>query len=141
MSNNDHVGTVVSLNNGNAVIQFRRGTMCDHCGACEASGRDMMKIELQNRLGAKAGDLVRVSMSGRSLVTASVLAYVIPLALFLAGVLIGVQFSELTGIFLGILFCAVSFFVLRAVEKKVGRTDRFEPVMTEIMERKEEDHE
>ena len=122
MSNNDHVGTVVSLNNGNAVIQFRRGTMCDHCGA-------------------KVSDSVRVSMSGRLLVSASVLAYVIPLALFLAGILIDVQFSELTGILLGILFCGVSFFVLRAVERKIGPTKRYEPVMTEITERKEEEHE
>ena len=139
MSNTDHEGTVVSLNSGNAVIQFKRSSMCAHCGACEVAGRDSMRVELPNRLGAGVGDSVRVSMSGKSLVSASVLAYVIPLALFLAGVLIGVQFSELAGIVLGILFCGVSFFVLRAVERKIGPTKRYEPVMTEIIERKEEE--
>lgn len=139
MNNTDHEGTVVSLNRGNAVIQFKRGTMCDHCGACDAAGSGFMRVELENRCGAKVGDSVRVSMSGRTLVSASVLAYVIPLALFLCGILIGVQFSELMGIVLGILFCGVSFFVLRAVEKRIKPTKRFEPVMTGIIERKEEE--
>ena len=139
MNNTDHEGTVVSLHEGNAVIQFKRGSMCGHCGICEAAGRDSMRVELQNRLNAGIGDSVRVSMSGKALVSASVLAYAIPLVLFLAGVLIGVQFSELAGILLGILFCGASFFVLRAVEKRIRHTKRYEPVMTEIISRKDED--
>ncbi|MEG1523631.1 MAG: SoxR reducing system RseC family protein [Clostridia bacterium] len=136
---NPHSGIVTAVNGNLATIRFMRGKMCAHCGACLTVGEKELEMIVQNTLHAAVGDRVAVSIPARRVVQASLLAYAIPLVLLLFGVWLGGMISDLIGMLLGVLGCAIAFFILRYLEKKRRIKEKFEPRMTAILQQKEED--
>ena len=129
-----HIGTVDAVDGEYAVVSFERSSMCAHCGICEGSGdsTQQVKIRVKNTLNAKEKDRVCVSVSNRSLLSASLIAYVVPLLLFLAGLFLGRLISEIVSIVAAICFCASSFFILRYFDRKNRENHTFEPKMISI---------
>ncbi len=131
----DHAGVVTSLQGALAKVHFQRGSMCAHCGACLAVGEKEMEILADNSTaGAKPGDLVTVELSAGKVLRASVLAYVIPLIGLVAGVLLGSLLSEIAGVILGVGLCALSYALLRILDKKFQKRQTFRPRITGILE-------
>ncbi len=120
-------GIVTQVKGKTAKVRFQRSPQCSHCGACLTAGEHEMELELNNPVGAKVGDSVRVSLSPKRVVQASLLAYAIPLALLIAGVWIGSGVSDWFGLVLGIAACGVSYVILRFVEKHSRDKNRFKP--------------
>ena len=89
-----HTGTVVALCGDRAVIRFSRSPMCRHCGACFAAGETEMETSVENTLRAEVGERVAVELPPRRLLKASVLAYALPLAALLLGLLLGSSWGE-----------------------------------------------
>ena len=128
-----HVGTVTRIAAGQAAVRFQRGSMCAHCGACLAVGEKELEMLVPNTLAALVGDRVSVTMEARRVVQASLLAYMIPLVLLLAGVWAGSLVSDVMALALGVAGCGISFFILRWTERKRKRTNAFQPRMTAII--------
>ena len=120
-------GIVTEANEKTAKVRFQRSPQCSHCGACLTAGEHEMELELLNPVGAKVGDSVRVSLSPKRVVQASLIAYAIPLALLIAGVWIGSGVSDWFGLVLGVAACGVSYVILRVVEKHSRDKNRFKP--------------
>jgi len=93
-----------------------------------------MEIALPNTLGAKEGDRVAVDLSPKRVVQASLLAYALPLALLIAGVLVGSRIADWAGLALGIAACGLGYLILRVVEKSSSKKHSFQPRMTRILD-------
>ena len=118
------IGVVEKVENGMAVIRLTQGESCHACGArlvCtpgEAQGRSLTATD---PIGVRMGDRVQVSISGRSVLTATFLLYGAPLILLLAGVIAGMNwftryaelFSLLFGIGLVVLYALFLYFYSR----------------------------
>ena len=133
-STGSHIGIVTAINGGDAQIRFLRGSACAHCGACLTVGESEMEITLPNSLRAKVGDRVSVDLSPKRVVQASLLAYAVPLALLIGGVLLGSRISDWLGLALGVGACAVSFLLLRLVDKRIRKKKSFQPRMESIQD-------
>lgn len=59
---------------------------CHHCAGCGAV-RQTLTVQAENPISAQPGSLVYVESSGKTVLRAAALVYVLPLALFLAGYL------------------------------------------------------
>lgn len=137
--NDGHVGRVVALEADTAVVRFQRSSMCAHCGACLTFGDKEMECRVKNELNASVGDRVRVELSGRKIVGASLIAYCIPLAALLFGVLVGSRFSDLMSIILGLVCCGTGYLLLRVLDRRFQRVQSFRPHMITILTDEEED--
>jgi len=84
-------GTVVASGNGQLTLLFERPEACEKCGAC-GGRRHGHQVILPGE--AAVGDLVTVNMPEARVVSASALAYLIPLAGLLAGLIIGAGQAE-----------------------------------------------
>ena len=126
------VGLVTWTDGENAKVRFLRSSQCAHCGACLTSGEGEMEVELENTLGAKVGDQVRVALAPKRVVQASLLAYAVPLALLLLGVWAGSQISDVYALIFGVAGCAIGYVTLRLVDRGRGKRT-FRPKIEEIL--------
>ncbi len=135
-----HTGVVAAVEDGMAVVHFVRGSMCKHCGACMTAGDAQMEVRVENTLSAAVGDTVEVSLSASSMLTASALCYLFPLAGLLAGVFLGARISEAAALLLGLGLCGMCFLVLYLLDRLAFRKNRrFVPKLVRII--LEETHE
>ncbi len=91
-----HIGEVVSLKDGRVEVSLSRAAACDGCHAksvCTASsGKDesgrvrRMWVESSRVEEFEIGDRVEVSISYRVGVLAVIMAYIVPLVLFVAAI-------------------------------------------------------
>ena len=140
---NEH-GEVTAISGEVASVRFRRNSMCGTCGACGMTrGVQEITVDVENTLGAAVGDIVDVRIEARRALRATAVAYLIPLAFLVAGVVAGWFIGRATALFdtpevlaaiCGIALCAASYGVLWFIDKRVG--DRFKRayVMTDIIE-------
>jgi sigma-E factor negative regulatory protein RseC len=123
-----------------AETQSRSG--CSHCSteSCTTSvvaklfGVRRNRLVMENSLGARPGDQVKIGISDRSLVRASLMAYLMPL-LFMLGVtavgnLAGV--SEFILSLLALVGLAMGFFIVHWVSRG-GLSHRYEPRLLRIV--------
>ena len=134
-----HTGTVVAVCGDRAVIRFSRSPMCKHCGACFAAGETEMETSVENTLRAEVGERVAVELPPRRLLKASVLAYALPLAALLLGLLLGSSWGEVPAIVLGLCCCALAYVLLRILDRKFSRARTFEPRMLQRVNSTEEE--
>lgn len=101
------------------------GHSCDSCGGgCNSS--NSIILELENTLGAKAGEYVIVESKSSTILKTAFVAYIIPLMLMIVGVLIGMKVFEemgyanyeILGFFVGMVFLGTSYFILRYIDNK-----------------------
>jgi len=87
-------GTVIACENRQITVLFERPEACQKCGAC-GGGRHGHRITLADASGvAEMGDRISVDMPEARLISASALAYLIPLAGLLIGLLWGAGQAE-----------------------------------------------
>ena len=81
-----------------AWVKTTRSSACNHCSAknsCSAhGGGDSMLIKVENRVAARIGDRVLLTLKTKSLLKAAFLIYIFPILALLAGALIGAHFAE-----------------------------------------------
>ena len=129
-----HYGKVIRTEGDIAYVRFERSEMCNHCNVCISSGAHLMEAKCKNPVHAKEGNTVTVSFERKNLLKASLIAYIIPLVLFVAGLLIGNQISELFSAILSIVFCAGSFFVLKMINRKIDKEGSYVPQIDSVIQ-------
>ncbi len=140
----EEVGIVSQVTGATAkVIVKKRGT-CEGClasGVCESS-ENGMEIEAVNAVQAKKGQTVRVSIKPQAYLKGAVYVYGLPLAAFIAGVVIGKNIadaylgeldSDLVSVVFGFVLLVASFFVIRIWSKKTESKAEYKPVIEEIV--------
>ena len=94
---------------GTATLLVRRQSACSgdchQCGGCGAVGQTL-RICADNPIGAQAGEIVFVESSGKTVLSAAVLVYLVPLVLFVAGYLAATALQWRAGLVGGCCFAA-----------------------------------
>ena len=95
----EKIGKVLSIREDRAIVQFRLS--CGEDCACCPMGRlfvgksqDLCEMEAVNQAGALPGDTVRTEISPGAPLSAYSLAYGVPLAGFIIGVIAGAVFAS-----------------------------------------------
>lgn len=124
------IGQVVKIKKGRATVSFKRQSACDSCHMCAVT-KDGMKVEtlIPNSLDANVGDFVEVEMGGRFVLTAAVVAYIIPLLLVGAGIAIGTLFSEMIQFVLALVGLVIGIGIAIVIDKAVKKKKGFTPQM------------
>lgn len=117
------VGTVVSVNGNKFRVELVRGAGCKSCsmrGMC--FGRNTPAIfDLESDLDLKAGDRVQLEISPGTRVFSALLVFGLPLLfLFGAFMLARLWFAELPSIGIAFAATAISFFIIRCIDRRIG---------------------
>jgi len=129
---------------GWAEVVAERKDACDDCGAkhcCVSFGSSSeIVIKALNRAGAKAGDLVSITLSSGTVLKGAAVLYLIPLAGLMSGVLLGASLYQrlavsetgaaivfgFAGLFLGFIMTAL-------ISRWMSAHNRLTPVITGII--------
>ena len=133
-NSNIHIGKIIALKGNEALVAFQRSSMCNHCKACGIRDEQTMETYVLNEMSAKEGDSVIVELNSKTILKASLIAYIIPLCAFLTGLVLGIQFGNITAIVMPILFCLLSLFLLHYLDKKLKRKPIYRPHITKILD-------
>ncbi|MDD4568812.1 MAG: SoxR reducing system RseC family protein [Tepidanaerobacteraceae bacterium] len=85
---------VVSHNNDRAQVEIMRTTACDGCRGCSVGKQGTpLRVWVNNPINAKIGQSVEIELEATTLLSATFIAYGIPLLAFLAGIGMGYKVS------------------------------------------------
>ena len=116
------------------------------CEACSASGichpGEQEYMEASNPLGAQKGQKVKVVLAPQIYLKASIILYGIPMVVFVTAAILGKNValhygsttnSDLWAFIAGMGCMLVSFVFIRLYNKKVEKTQKYKPVIVEIL--------
>ncbi len=131
-------GTVLDSATGIARVHIE-SKACDNCHACGFGAvRDekSMDVNALNEVGAARGDSVHLEVSGRKVMNASAIVFLMPFGAFIAGFLLGYFLIGLwvsktpAALITGVVFLAASYYLVHVF----GNRMKFEFVIKEIVE-------
>ncbi len=113
------------------VVHIRESACSGDCHKCSGCGAAKQTIYLtaHNPIGAKVGDTVTVYSRSASVLAGAALLYLLPLALFIAGYLIG-QYLWQTGFWVGGLCFLLGVFLAVAYDRFVAKKKKAEYTIT-----------
>ncbi|HIU16776.1 MAG TPA: SoxR reducing system RseC family protein [Candidatus Ventricola intestinavium] len=117
-------GIVTEVNGDMLTIVFERHEACGDCHACMRGSNDCGKHTVKLRGKARQGDIVEVEMDDSHVMAASAMAYLIPLAGFLVGLVVGWGISrgmpsvnaEMLTALCAVLGTGAAYLVMRALD-------------------------
>ncbi len=136
-------GIVAEIVDGMAKVAIMKKSACEQCaasGVCHPGDQELM--EAVNPLGAKKGQKVKVVVAPQLYLKASIILYGIPMAVFVAAAIAGKNLalrfgsttnSDLWAFLAGTAALIVSFFFIRGYNNKVEKTQKYKPVIVEIL--------
>ena len=81
-----------TYDDGTALVAHLRQSACSgdchKCAGCGAVSQEML-LKVENTIGAKTGDMVRIESESAPVLRAAAILYLIPVLLFFVGYLIG----------------------------------------------------
>ena len=94
---------------------------CHKCSGCGAVQQNLL-LAAKNPIGARVGDLVVISSGSAVVLKAAAVLYLLPLALFLAGYLLG-QLLWQRGPLLGLCGVALGIAVIKIYDKRLSKKE------------------
>lgn len=145
------IGKVVATRSGRAKVEVRQSSICSHCelsSSCVYGTGGTRVVEVRDPLGVSAGQMVKIEFTGRGIVGASFLAYILPLLTLFGGAAVGFYLvggspSELWAGLGAAIGLAVGLIMSRLAGESLGRRGRLTPAITAIViseDRKEHEH-
>jgi sigma-E factor negative regulatory protein RseC len=136
-------GIVAEVEGDIARVSILAKSACEKCsasGVCHPGDQEFM--EAANPLGAKKGQKVKVVLAPQMYLKASIILYGIPMTVFVAAAIAGKNLAEKFGaeansdlwaFVAGMMCLFVSFFFIRSYNNKVAKTQKYKPVIVEII--------
>ncbi|HHV27756.1 SoxR reducing system RseC family protein [Anaerosalibacter bizertensis] len=140
----DQVGLVTKIKDDNiAEVKIKRMTACgDSCescsGICHVPG---IVITVPNTLNANVGDEIELRAKGESILKYAMITYMIPFCMLLIGIFasmyifksMGIKSYENYSFLVGLVFLAISYVILRKIDKKIEKTNNLSFEMVKIL--------
>lgn len=135
---------VVSVEGDNAWVETERRSSCGSCSAkgcgtgalSKVLGAKKQQMKVQNPVGAKAGDTVVLGIEEGVLLQGSIMVYILPLVLMLAGGLLGESLAPQWGsgpegpsLLFGLLGLFAGFYWLRVYNRRCADNPKFTAVI------------
>jgi sigma-E factor negative regulatory protein RseC len=138
-------GIVAEISGDNAKVAVLKKSACESCaaaGVCHPEDADRSLLEAANPLGAVKGQKVKVVLAPQVYLKASIILYGVPMIALVSGAILaknislrfGEVHSDLWAFLAGMGAMSASFFVIRAYNNKVAKTQKYKPVIVEILE-------
>ncbi len=138
----EETARVIEVSNGRLIAETASRSSCSHCGAgsCSTSvvarlfGLRRNRLLIANTLGARVGDEVVVGIPDQVLVSASLLAYLLPLVAMLGVTAVGdrLGMGEFALSLLALAGLALGFFTVRWHLRR-SASQRYEPRLVRIV--------
>lgn len=138
----DQVGFVIKTYDDKAQLEIRRTSGWGGCKGC-ASSCDVKShiIILKNSLNAKVGDLVEIEGEAKNILKYAFIAYMIPFIFLVLGITLSIGYFrdngyasfELLSFGVGLISLFISFFIVRAFDRKIAANDKDAIRMTRIV--------
>jgi positive regulator of sigma E activity len=124
-------GVIVSSQGEIVQIQINKGERCDGCHGCISLGTGFMLVEARNATSASTGDIVDVEIDPRRVIGHSVLLFIFPITMMIAGYFVSMklfsgngQGSENPGILGSLAGFILALFILKTVDNYWGRSNK-----------------
>lgn len=125
------IGVITEIINNEAIVMLASSASCGNCGCSVKTRKDgelcdnNQYIKVNNKIDGKVGDPVSVEFKTSEMLKTSIMLYLIPLILLVAGIFLGmsVQTNELISFLIGVVFMAISYIVLNKLDKKQSKDD------------------
>lgn len=96
---------------------------------------------LPNNLEAKVGDFVEIKGEAKNILKYMMVVYMIPFVMLIMGILVGmkslknleISSYEPLSFLIGLVFMAFGYFIVKIIDKKIGKTDEIIIRMTRII--------
>ncbi len=124
-------GKVVAAEGGELEVCFERPEACAHCGACGGQKEETL-VKIPGDV--PVGRWIDVDMPEKQVLKASILAYVLPLILLLAGLALGSALFEQEALWAltGIACMGLAWLILHLIEKRMKRRDVWQPKIVNV---------
>lgn len=145
----EELAIVVKKKKKKAEVKITRYSACSKCDkSCSLAGdshdQDEIVLEVEDRIGVTTGDQVLVEMEKGNLLFATVVVYVIPIFLMIAGYFFGVWIAslldivaiELAGIAGTFIFLTFSFLINKLFDSYFEKSSSFQPKIKRVINRK-----
>jgi sigma-E factor negative regulatory protein RseC len=134
---------VIAVNGERLWVETESRSACSHCASSSCtssvvsrlSGIKRNRLELQNSLGARAGERVMIGIPDTLLVGASVWAYLVPLGFMLVLTVIGdvLGMHEMLQSLLALAGLASGFILVRWMTRREASRQRYTPQLLRIV--------
>ncbi|MFW6264931.1 MAG: SoxR reducing system RseC family protein [Bacillota bacterium] len=143
----EEIGEIIKTSGKQALVKIERHSLCSKCtNKCqlaqpESHEVDEIEVEVDNPIGARSGQKVKIEMKEQPVVIASLIIYVIPLIFMIIGYFLGIslleafgyQGTEITGIISSLIFLALSFVFIRILDNLLSKRKDYHPKIKEII--------
>lgn len=138
-------GVVIEIVGQNARVAILKKSACESCaaaGVCHPQDADRSLMEAANPLNAVQGQRVKVVLAPQVYLKASIILFGIPMTALVGGAIIaknlairyvGQENSDLWAFVAGMACMVASFIFIRRYNKKVESTQKYKPVIVEIL--------
>lgn len=129
-----------------ATFKMQRMSACASCGKCIGASNSESKeimVEVENKIGAKPGQYVEVSMEQINVMRAIFIVYGIPLVALIIGSVssfylmksmgIGGNVQEVISFFVGLVFTGIAYLYIRSKDKSFRDSRKYMPTVTRIL--------
>lgn len=137
----EQFGVVLHTEGKLAQVSFRQHSACAQCGKCDMSHESKdLTVSALNMAGAAAGDMVRLEMAQRDVMTAGLIIYILPLAAMFIGAAIGqTLWGQVAALGLGLVGMALTYaFIHWRLEPKISRDQRYQIRITQVVDERED---
>jgi sigma-E factor negative regulatory protein RseC len=131
------------LSDGKVIVEMEQDESCHTCASkssCFFQGNDLRQVTAIDFIGVKKGQIVNLKHNPRDKVKAAVVLFLIPILFLIVGFVLGSNLaskagreaaSESWGILSGIVFFALSFIIVRQVNRNFERHKKHLPTIVE----------
>jgi sigma-E factor negative regulatory protein RseC len=136
-------GIVAELSGHKVQVRVQKSSACASCEArhgCHIHNTKEMMVDVNNDLRAKVGDLVEISVPTGAFLRTSLLVYFLPVLALIFGAYAGGAWAAslhlpptLASVLGGALAMALSFAILRRIDRAAQSRAEFSPRMTRIL--------
>lgn len=146
----EQFGEVITVENDIAIIKVRKHAACHQCGRCSISitGGEPLDpvVEVENIVGARVGQIVKITVESKKLLFASFVVYLVPVLFLILGIALGpwlvevsglapgARSGDLVGLGAGLALMVVVFFFIRQWDKKIASSNDFKPVAVAVVD-------
>lgn len=129
-------GRVIKIEGNLAQVEVERKSACRACGLCSLRGKNTMMAEVENSIGARVGERVRIEIPSSLILKGALLFYILPLVALILGLVLGIKITNLQtgGLILGFSLFILSFILIWLYSKKTKARNIYRSKIVQIIE-------